>query len=183
MIERMSRGADVRHAASQQEAAAWQSQLEAETAALKEERRLRAELASELEGAKVAQAQAAQQMARLRQSEEEFLEVKLASQEMQVLRATGGRPLPPRRPGDGPTSVPEAAAMAIFGDLELGRSGVALGELGLGEMPWMQSADKALQSVAVLMAWRADIRLAIFGVWLLCHTLYMLGVFYTRFHH
>jgi len=119
-----------------------------------------------LEEAKASRSLAVQQAAKLHQSEEEF---------QQVQKASEGRNL-----ALVPSSVPEAAALAIFGDLELGRSGTTLTELGLGDLQTLHCIDRALQGLAVLMAWRSDLRMAVFGVWLLCHIIYMANIFYAR---
>jgi len=81
---------------------------------------------------------------------------------------------------DRPSTVPEAAALAIFGDLEMGRSGSSLEDLGLGDLQSLHFVDRALQGLAALMAWRADLRLGVFGIWLFCHALYMTHVFVAR---
>jgi len=109
---------------------------------------------------------AVQQAAKLKQSEEAFLEVRRDGEA--------------RSKASGPSTVPEAAALAIFGDLELGRSGTTLAELGLGDLPALHRVDSALQGLAVLMAWRSDLRMAVFGVWILCHAIYMANIFYAR---
>jgi len=80
-----------------------------------------------------------------------------------------------------PVTVQEAAAGALFGDLELGRTGTTLAEIGLGQIEVLGVLDRSLQYLAVMMAWRADLRLGVFGLWILCHLLYMLSLLYHRF--
>uniref|UniRef100_A0A7S2QD29 Uncharacterized protein n=1 Tax=Zooxanthella nutricula TaxID=1333877 RepID=A0A7S2QD29_9DINO len=137
---------------------------------LSQERKRRVELSAELEEARTARDQAAQQAAKLQQSQEQYLEVQKGAGASGGLKFAAGAP----------ATVPEAAAQAIFGDLEMGRSGVTLGELGLGDLQGLHCLDRALQGIAVLMAWRSDMRLAVFGLWLLCHLIYMLNMVYSR---
>lgn len=61
-----------------------------------------------------------------------------------------------------------------------GRSGT-LADLGCGDCHSMQVVDGALQRISSLMALRSDVRLGIFGIWLLCHTVYMVNMFYEHF--
>jgi len=63
---------------------------------------------------------------------------------------------------------------------ELARFGV-VGLADLGEAKALHSVDRALQCLAMLMAWRSDVRLAVFGLWLICHFLYMANLLYEHF--
>merc|ERR1711920_689074 len=141
------------------------------TQQLREERQRCLELQCALDEAKATQAQAAQQVAKLQQSEENFLRAQRNTEELNTQKS---------RANATPATVPEAAALAIFGDLELGRSGTTLTELGLGDLQSLHCADRALQSLAVLMAWRSDLRMAVFGMWLLCHLVYVVNIFYEH---
>jgi hypothetical protein len=61
-----------------------------------------------------------------------------------------------------------------------GRSGT-LADLGCVDCHSMQVVDGALQRISSLMALRSDVRLGIFGIWLLCHAVYMVNMFYEYF--
>ena len=60
------------------------------------------------------------------------------------------------------------------------RSGVSLHDLGLGDIAFLTDADKFMQLVSALMAVRADARLTVFGLWLLCHMIYVLYLIYAH---
>jgi len=87
---------------------------------------------------------------------------------------------PSANPLDG-LETPEAAALALFGgDPELGRPSQALTTLHLGDFSAVRAVDRLLQYLAVLMAWRSDVRIGVFGFWLLCHVIYMVDVLYEQ---
>jgi len=146
--------------------------LATQASALQEERRRSLDLQKALDAAKASPEKAMQHVAKVAQSQEQLVKLQ---------RSIDERSLPKPRSTGAPSTVPEAAALAIFGDLELGRSGTTLAELGLGEFQSAHKLDMALQHVAVLMAWRSDVRMAIFGLWALCHLMYMASIFYTHF--
>merc|ERR1712136_196783 len=86
-------------------------------------------------------------------------------------------------PGPESTSV---AALSLLGDAELGRPhglpavGLSVTESSCSEAPMLQALDRGLQHLSVLMAWRSDLRLAIFGFWMLCHLIYMVNLVYSH---
>ncbi|CAK9073417.1 unnamed protein product [Durusdinium trenchii] len=73
------------------------------------------------------------------------------------------------------------AIAALLQDVELGeRSGVSLVDLGLSDIAGLPEADKFMQLLSALMAVRADARLIVFGLWLLCHLIYVLYLIYAH---
>lgn len=59
-------------------------------------------------------------------------------------------------------------------DLELGGAGgVGVRELLIGDFPGLAFMDSKCQQLTEFMNVRADARLAIFGLWALCHLLYV----------
>merc|ERR1712187_265382 len=71
---------------------------------------------------------------------------------------------------------------ALLQDVEQGdRSGVTLRDLGLENIAGMAQADHYLQLLSALMAVRADARLVIFSLWVLCHMIYLLYLVYEHF--
>merc|ERR1712136_553025 len=85
----------------------------------------------------------------------------------------------------GPESA-SVAALSLLGDAELGRPhglpavGLSVTESSCSEAPMLQALDRGLQHLSVLMAWRSDLRLAIFGFWMLCHLIYMVNLVYSH---
>mmetsp|Transcript_37454 Transcript_37454/g.86400 ORF Transcript_37454/g.86400 Transcript_37454/m.86400 type:complete len:1136 (-) Transcript_37454:40-3447(-) len=70
---------------------------------------------------------------------------------------------------------------ASLQDVEMGTStGVTLSDLGLSDVALIPEADRYLQLLTAVMAVRADARLTVFGMWLLCHTIYVLYLFYEH---
>merc|ERR1712032_1108373 len=144
--------------------------LRSNSAALQKEQHRSRQLQAELQEVRTSHLRAAQQTAKLHQAEVELVQLQQS--------ASGGT-----AEGSGhtrPSSVPEAAALAIFGDLDMGRSGSSLADLGLDGVQTLQQVDKALQGFSVLLAWRSDIRLTFFGIWILCHCMYMFYIFLPR---
>jgi len=92
----------------------------------------------------------------------------------------------------GSRGVPELATHTLSGgiagflatalqDVELGqREAVTLVDLGIADLTGLKPVDNILQMLSALMAVRADARLAVFGVWMLCHLIY---VFYLVYEH
>jgi len=69
----------------------------------------------------------------------------------------------------------------VLQDVELGeRSGVTLVDLGLADFSGLPAADRFLQLLSAFMAVRADARLAVFGLWLLCHLIYVIYLIYAN---
>jgi len=67
-------------------------------------------------------------------------------------------------------------------DVEQGdRSAITLADIGLGSITALPSLDICLQRLSALMAVRADARLAVFGIWILCHSIYILYLLYEHF--
>jgi len=181
MIRQMARSMEARDAAAGAQATELQAQIDAlvqssrlgeetlrsSTAALQQEQHRSEQLQAQLQEARASHARAAQQAAKLHQAEVELVQLQKSARGD---KAEGGD-------HTRPSSVSEAAALAIFGDLELGRAGSTLADLGLDGVRGLQQADNALQGFSVLLAWRSDIRLTFFGIWILCHGLYMFYIF------
>merc|ERR1711933_649152 len=181
MIRQMARSMEARDAAAGAQAAELQAQIDAivqssrrgeealrsSTAALQQEQHRSEQLQAQLQEARASHARAAQQAAKLHQAEVELVQLQTSARGD---KAEGGD-------HTRPSSVSEAAALAIFGDLELGRAGSTLADLGLDGVRGLQQADKVLEGFSVLLAWRSDIRLTFFGIWILCHGLYMFCIF------
>merc|ERR1719195_283816 len=184
MIRQMARSMEARDAAAGAQAAELQAHIDAlmqssrlgeealrsNSAALQREQHRSRQLQAELQEARASHARAAHQAAKLHQAEVELV---------QLQKSASGDPA---EGGDRsrPSSVPEAAALAIFGDLEVGRAGSTLADIGLDGVQGLQQADRVLQGFSVLLAWRSDIRLTFFGLWILCHCLYMVHTFIAR---
>jgi len=181
MIKQMARSMEARDAAAGAQTAELQAQIDAlvqssklgeealqsNTTALQQEQHRSRQLQAQLQEARASHARAAQQAAKLHQAEVELVQLqKSASGD----KAEGGDRARP-------SSVSEAAALAMFGDLELGRAGSTLADLGLDRVQGLQQVDNALQGFSVLLAWRSDIRLTFSGVWILCHSLYIFHIF------
>lgn len=80
-----------------------------------------------------------------------------------------------------PAGVAGAIASSILQDMEIGeRSQVTLTDLGLSQISGLPEADKFLQLLSALMAVRADARLTVFGLWLLCHLIYVIYLIYAH---
>lgn len=81
--------------------------------------------------------------------------------------------------------VPGGVAGIIAGvlqDVELGeKAGVTLVDLGLSDFAVLSPLDRFLQLLSALMTVRADARLAVFGVWVLCHLIYVIYLVYAHF--
>jgi len=183
MIRQMARSMEARDAASGAQATELQAQIDAlmqssrigeealrsNSAALQKEQQRSRQLQAELQEARASHTRAAHQAAKLHQAEIELVQLQSASSD----KAEGGN-------RTRPSSVPEAAALAIFGDLEMGNAGSTLADLGLDGVQGLQQADRALQGFSVLLAWRSDLRLTFFGLWILCHSLYMFYLFIPR---
>eukprot|EP00438_Fugacium_kawagutii_P017104 Skav204594 [mRNA] locus=scaffold672:185304:186115:- [translate_table: standard] len=77
--------------------------------------------------------------------------------------------------------VAGAIAVNILQDMEIGeRSAVTLTDLGLSQISGLPEADRFLQVLSALMAVRADARLTVFGLWLLCHLIYVVYLIYAH---
>jgi len=64
-------------------------------------------------------------------------------------------------------------------DLESGFcGGSSIRDMGLGDVECLRLFDVALQHLSALMVGRAEARLGIFGIWLLCHLLYVASLLY-----
>mmetsp|Transcript_8347 Transcript_8347/g.18086 ORF Transcript_8347/g.18086 Transcript_8347/m.18086 type:complete len:172 (-) Transcript_8347:58-573(-) len=69
----------------------------------------------------------------------------------------------------------------VLKDIELGeKSEVTLTDLGLSELTSLKPVDKFLQLTSALMTVRADARFLVFGLWSLCHCLYVLYLIYAH---
>jgi chromosome segregation ATPase len=66
-------------------------------------------------------------------------------------------------------------------DLELGGGGVGVSELLIGDLPGLTLLDSKCQQLTELMTARADVRLAFFGLWAVCHFLYVSYLVYMHF--
>lgn len=184
MIRQMARSMEARDAAAGAQAAELKAQIDAlvqssrlgeealrsNSAALQKEQQRSMRLQAELQEARASHARAAQQAAKLHKSEVELVQLQQSASGDKAEGSAGSRP----------STVPEAAALAIFGDLELGRAGSTLSDLGLDGVQGLQQIDRTLQGFSVLLAWRSDIRLTFFGIWILCHSLYMFYLFLPR---
>mmetsp|Transcript_39523 Transcript_39523/g.91773 ORF Transcript_39523/g.91773 Transcript_39523/m.91773 type:complete len:546 (-) Transcript_39523:86-1723(-) len=74
------------------------------------------------------------------------------------------------------------AITAVLQDVEVGqREGVTLHDLGLADFSALPAVDHFLQILSALMAVRADARLAVFGLWILCHCIYVVYLIYEHF--
>lgn len=74
------------------------------------------------------------------------------------------------------------AIAAVLQDVEMGQQkGVTLQDLGLSELTGLPPLDNFLQLLSALMTVRADARLAVFGVWVLCHMIYVIYLIYEHF--
>merc|ERR1712232_1502759 len=70
---------------------------------------------------------------------------------------------------------------AMLQDVEMGeRSGVMLRDLGLEDIAGVPQLDQFLQLLSALMSVRADARLVVFGLWLLCHLIYVVYLLYEH---
>lgn len=81
--------------------------------------------------------------------------------------------------GGAPSPV-EDASLA----LGLGSSppdAATLDDIGLGEVQVLRKVDRGLRHITVLMAWRSDLRLLGYGLWLFCHVVYALTVLFRVF--
>mmetsp|Transcript_89382 Transcript_89382/g.286401 ORF Transcript_89382/g.286401 Transcript_89382/m.286401 type:complete len:943 (+) Transcript_89382:72-2900(+) len=73
------------------------------------------------------------------------------------------------------------AIAGVLQDVEMGdKAGITLVDLGLSDLAIMQPLDKFLQLLSALMTVRADARLAVFGVWMLCHLIYVVYLVYAH---
>merc|ERR1711907_538841 len=72
-------------------------------------------------------------------------------------------------------------SLQLSGDPESGRCDTSLADLGFADFETLQTVDRGLQYLSALMALRSDVRLSVFGVWLLCHLIYMANIFYEHF--
>jgi len=76
--------------------------------------------------------------------------------------------------------VARAIAAALH-DIELGnRSSVTIVDLGLSDVHGLNEADRILHVLTSLMAVRADARLIVFGLWAICHLIYVVYVIYAH---
>lgn len=67
-------------------------------------------------------------------------------------------------------------------DLEVGEARcVTIADLGLGDITPLAPLDSFLQVLSALMAARADVRFGVFGVWLLCHLIYIVYLVWEHF--
>jgi len=93
-----------------------------------------------------------------------------------------------------PSEVPK---LDLSADIELGQSASAFGfplgsfaiaggktlaDLGCGDLESLKTVDLAVRNLSALMTLRSDVRLSVFGIWILCHAVYMVHVFYMHFH-
>lgn len=73
------------------------------------------------------------------------------------------------------------AIAAALQDVELGnRSGVTIVDLGLADIRGIHEADSFLRVLAALMTVRADARLVVFGLWAICHLIYIIYIMYAH---
>jgi hypothetical protein len=67
-------------------------------------------------------------------------------------------------------------------DVEMGeRSCVTVSDLGLGDVAGLKDIDGFLRLLSALMAVRADARLGVFGLWAICHSIYVIYLIYEHF--
>merc|ERR1719215_655082 len=70
----------------------------------------------------------------------------------------------------------------VLQDVELGdKAGITLTDLGLGDIVVLSPVDRFLQLLSALMTVRADARLAVSGLWILCHLIYVIYLVYAHF--
>lgn len=149
-------------------------ELQSHVSSLREEQRRCAELQRSLD-AKSAQAETTRKLAGSPPKEPSQLELRTTCPDIDG----HSRKVP------GPESA-SVAALSLLGDAELGRPhglpavGLSVTESSCSEAPMLQALDRGLQHLSVLMAWRSDLRLAIFGFWMLCHLIYMVNLVYSH---
>lgn len=62
--------------------------------------------------------------------------------------------------------------VAATNDLEIGKGDITLEDVGLDRCNCLVGLDERMRQVTVLMVKRADVRIAVFAIWLLCHFVY-----------
>eukprot|EP00931_Biecheleriopsis_adriatica_P099652 TRINITY_DN7430_c0_g1_i1.p1 TRINITY_DN7430_c0_g1~~TRINITY_DN7430_c0_g1_i1.p1 ORF type:complete len:790 (+),score=257.80 TRINITY_DN7430_c0_g1_i1:88-2370(+) len=150
---------------AQRELAAASQELQASRAEAVEARRSAQEFAVKAQRLEA-------QLSRTRQEQE-------ASQ--QRLAQVGSKGVPPSTTAMLGSGGVAGAIAAALQDVELGeRSGVTIIDLGLSDISGLPQADRFLQLLSALMAVRADARLTVFGLWILCHLIYVVYLFYAH---
>lgn len=142
-----------------------------------EVRDLKSELSRATYAAKAAEA-------RLSHQEKSMHEPSRSSLDEQVSKQLAAQVDVMRAPSNASSMLGGGVAKAIAAalqDVELGnRSGVTLVDLGLADIRGIHEADNFLRVLAALMTVRADARLVVFGLWAICHLIYIAYIMYAH---
>jgi len=167
---------------------------------------LNAKLLKRVEELEAAKAETAQARLQARTATEETAEARRSVQEMtakvqvleaKLLRAKGDAQAAEQRAagatavavkGDVSSSLSGVGSGSLSGliagalqDVETGeRSCVTVSDLGLSDVAGLREVDSFLRLLSALMAVRADARLGVFGLWLICHFIYVVYLVYEH---